>query len=203
MSPTADSSVYPTSKHFQTIARTHLEISYLMLHVPISDIQDALGKSGPGKVIPAMEIMRRSLAEHPDIVASIFRKCLSTVSELQSKLLDHDDRSIRNIMEPASVISCFLSGVYAWAILRSSDREQAMFLQEQIPGVSGSDAFSATVKEVISWKTNEQLPPDHLGARTNLVLHGVADVLGKMAPWSASLNMALLLCHRAKELMIY
>ncbi|OOQ89105.1 hypothetical protein PEBR_10657 [Penicillium brasilianum] len=203
MCPAADSSLYPTSKHFQTIASTHLEISYLMLHVPISDIQDALGKSGQGKVIPAMEIMRRSLAEHPDIVASIFRKCLSTVSELQSKLLDHRDRSTRNTMEPASVISCFLSGVYAWAILRSSDREQVMFLQEQIPGVIGSDTFSATVKEVISWKTNEQLPPDHLGARTNLILHGVADVLGKMAPWSASLNMALLLCHRAKELMIY
>jgi hypothetical protein len=203
MSPPADVSVYPTSKHFQTIAATNLQISRLMLHVPILDLQDALGKSGPGKVIPAMEIMRRTLADHPDIVASFVRQSLSTVSELQSKLLSRQDSSTRNIMEPPSIISCFLSGVYVWAAIRSADREQVRFLQGQVSSVKSSETFSATVKEVIAWQTNEQLPPDHLGARANLILHAVADVLGKMAPWSASLNMALLLCHRAKEVMIY
>lgn len=203
MSPAADVSVYPTSKHFQTIAATHLQTSHLMLHVPILDIQDALGKSGPGKVIPTMEIMRRSLTEHPDIVASMFTQCLWTVSDLQNKLLNHHDSPMRSIMEPSSIISCFLSGVYIWAVIRSSDREQVMFLHEQISRVKTSDTFSVTVKEVISWQTNVELPSDHLGARANLILHAVADLLGKMAPWSASLNMALLLCHRAKELMIY
>jgi hypothetical protein len=174
-----------------------------MLHVPILDIQDALGKSGPGKVIPAMELMRRSLAEHPDIVASMLRQCLSTVSDLQCKLLDQQDSSMRTIMEPSSIISCFLSGVYVWAVIRSSDHDQIMYLHERIKSVKTSDTFSVTVKEVISWQTNVELGSDNLGARASLILHAVAEVLGKMAPWSASLNMALLLCHRAKELMIY
>lgn len=203
MSPAADVSVYPTSKHFQTIAATHLQISRLMLHVPILDIQDALGKSGPGKVIPAMNLMRRSLAEHPDIVASMLRQCLSTVCDLQSKLLTQNDSSMRSIMEPSNIISCFLNGVYVWAVIRSSNHDQVMYLHEQIEIVKTSDTFSTTVKEVLLWQTNVELPPDHLGARANLILYAVADVLGKMAPWSASLNMALLLCHRAKELMIY
>ncbi|KAF3396030.1 hypothetical protein F1880_006718 [Penicillium rolfsii] len=202
MSPAADDLVYPTSKHFQTTAATHLQISRLMLHVPISDIQDALGKSGPGKVIPAMELMRRSLAGHPDMITSMLRQCLLTVSNLQSEF-NHNDSSRRAIFEPSSVISCFLNGVYIWAVIRSSDHDQVMYLHEQIERVKSSDPFSSTVKEVILWQTNAELSPDHLGARANLILHAVADVLGKMAPWSASLNMALLLCHRAKEPMIY
>lgn len=203
MSPTADISVYATSRHFQTIAASHLRISHLMLHVPISDIQDALGKSGPVKVISAMELIRRSLAEHPDIVASMFRQCLTTVSEIQSRLLNRHDSPTRNLVEPPSIISCFLSGVYVWAVIRSSGPEQMVFLHEKISDVSTCDTFPATVREVVTCKINEAFPPDHLGARANLILHAVADVLGKMAPWSASLNMALLLCHRAKELMIY
>lgn len=203
MSPAVDISVYHTSRHFQAIAASNLQISHLMLHVPLSDIQDALGKSGPVRVIPAMEIIRRSLAEHPDIVASMFRQCLSTVSEIQSRRLNRHNSPTRALFEPASTISCFLSGVYVWAVIRSSGPEQMMFLQEQISDVSTSDVFSATVRDVVTSKINGAFPPDHLGAKTNLILHAMADVLGKMAPWSASLNMALLLCHRAKELIIY
>jgi hypothetical protein len=61
-----------------------------------------------------------------------------------------------------------------------------------------SDCFFAVVKETLDWARHQQGSCKRNTSKTNLILFAAADVISKMTPWNASLNLALLLCHRGK-----
>lgn len=194
--PAPDVAVYETSRHFHTSSQAHLRLGRLTVHVPILDLQNALGKSGTSEISPAINMMQRILTDHPEDAGSIFIHCLEVIRDLRVQPLSIGESNSRMI-EPPEIITCFLSEVFVWVLVICAEPTQVEFLRSKMEEFGGSDGFFAVVKETLACDSDQRSYKDNI-SQPNLIMFAAADVISKMTPWNASLNLALLLCHRGK-----
>jgi hypothetical protein len=210
--PPIDISVYRTSRHFHDTALTVLKLGRLSLHVPLSDLQNALGKADVAGIAPAMQNMQRLLERHLEETAGIFMGCLRTIGDLQGK--PHQPGSTdtststtlqtaKSIREPVEIITCFLSQALVWMLAHCADSTQSQLLLKHVHQARVSEGdFLTVVEAALEDSMRANISSDSVectaGAHANTVLFAAADGLGEMGPWAASLNLALLLWHRGR-----
>jgi hypothetical protein len=199
--PATDVAVYETSRYFHTISQVYRRLGRLTLHVPIVDLQNALGKSGTAEISPAIEMMHIILTNHPEEVGSILTHCLEVIRDLRIQPSSSTGDPKSRMTEPAEIITCFLSEAFVWTLVSCADPTQIRLLRDKMEAFEASDGFFAVVKEALDWTRGQRGSGKHNGSKTNLILFAAADVISKMTPWNASLNLALLLCHRGKASM--
>ncbi|KAL3475944.1 fungal-specific transcription factor domain-containing protein [Aspergillus californicus] len=122
---------------------------------------------------------------------------------------------------PSEIITLFLSSVLLWMLVHCADGAQSRVLrdtmQERRKETSGVFAAVAGALDDAVQGSNYTGDMNDTGngsgvgvgsgsgshgrrtSRASSVLFAAADVLSDMAPWTASLNLALLLCHRGRE----
>lgn len=198
VSPALDVSVYPTSRHFHTVARINLRLGRLMLHTPIFDLQNMLGKSGTSELVATLDMMHQIFQTHPQSAASMFQHCLETIRGSQDELHRFENQTKPGIMEPPGIITCFLSAVFVWAMLTCANQEQLAALQEHTRDFVAFGGFFDVVKATLDQSPFDQPSHSDQRSKTDLILFSAADVLSRITPWRASLNLALLLFHRGK-----
>jgi hypothetical protein len=196
-SPSAEATVYKTSKHFHEIALIHLRLARLMLYIPVLDLQNALGKSGTSAIDPAMKTVGRILEAHPEETMAMFMHCLQIIADLgiQSSIRQNTPLTMR---EPPEIIACFLSEVFVWTIVCCATSREIGLLCARLEGLEVSDVFFAAVKEALVRGSSHPAISKKGSSQTNHIFFAAADVISKMTPWNASLNLALLLCHRGR-----
>lgn len=192
--------VYETARHFHTSSQAHLRLSRLTIHIPVVDLQNALGKSGALEISPAINMMHRILEDHPEDVGSILMHCLEIIRDLRVQPTLSISESSSRMIEPPEIITCFLSGVLIWTLVICADPSQIGFLRDKMQEFGGSDGFFAVVKEALACNLDQGSHMQNI-SQPNLIIFAAADVISKMTPWNASLNLALLLCHRGKASM--
>ncbi|KAL4862364.1 fungal-specific transcription factor domain-containing protein [Aspergillus spectabilis] len=226
--PPPDASIYPASHHFHATSLVLLQLGRLSLHAPISDLQNALGKAGPAEILPAMERMTQMLKHNTHQMARALDHCLQSVDNLQVKPAPNNQPSAvnapittpastttstqqecssRRTRDPSEIITCFLSEILVWMLVHCADGAQSRVLRENMQegNVNAIGGFFAAVAGALDEtirgnNTNNSSGSDgRRTSRASSVLFAAADVLSEMAPWTASLNLALLLCHRGKE----
>jgi hypothetical protein len=206
-----DISVYTTSRHFHDTALTLIKLGRLSLHVPISDLQNALGKADVGGIAPAMRNMQQLLERHAEQTAGIFGSCLRTIDDLQVK--PHQPGSTttststglptaESIREPVEIITCFLSQVLVWMLAHCADPTRSQLLLKHMHEANVHGDFVTVVEAALEESTRADRRTDRAGcnpsAHANTVLFAAADGFSEMGPWAASLNLALLLWHRGR-----
>ncbi|KAJ5757922.1 uncharacterized protein N7511_006616 [Penicillium nucicola] len=199
--PAPDVAVYETSRYFHESSQVYHRLGHLTLHVPIVDLQNALGKSGPAEITPAIGMMHRILTNHPEDVSSMLTHCLELIRDLRVQPNSPTGESGSSRMtEPPEIIACFLGEAFVWMLVSCADPAQIRFLRDKMDGFEASDGFFAVVKEALDRARDQEsdVVRKHNTSKTNLILFAAADVISKMTPWNASLNLALLLCHRGK-----
>ncbi|KAJ5881706.1 uncharacterized protein N7529_000378 [Penicillium soppii] len=97
-----------------------------------------------------------------------------------------------------SLDSCFLSEVFVWTIVRCANLSKIESLRARLEGFGVCEGFFSAVKEALAGGPDQQGNSRKNTSETNHVLFAAADVISKMTPWNASLNLALLLCHRGR-----
>ncbi|KAJ5809459.1 uncharacterized protein N7503_001677 [Penicillium pulvis] len=195
--PAPDVAAYETSRHFHKSARAHLRLAHLTVHVPILDLQNALGKSGTPEISPAINMMHSILTNHPENVGSILTHSLEVIRDLRVQQTLSIGESKSRMIEPPEIITCFLSEVFVWVVVICADSTQTGFLRDKLEEFGASDGFFAVVKEALACDSDQRSHKDNI-SQPNLIMFAAADVISKMTPWNASLNLALLLCHRGK-----
>ncbi|KAJ6017043.1 hypothetical protein N7451_000422 [Penicillium sp. IBT 35674x] len=194
--PAPDVAVFETSRHFHTSSRVHLRLAHLTVHVPILDLQNALGKSGTSEISPAINLMHKILTDHPEEVGSILTHCLEVIRDLRVQpTLSGASKS--RMIEPPEIIACFLSEVFVWVVVICAAPSQIGFLRDKVEDFGASDGFFAVVKEALACHSDQRSHKNNI-SQPNLIMFAAADLISKMTPWNASLNLALLLCHRGK-----
>ncbi|KAL2784702.1 fungal-specific transcription factor domain-containing protein [Aspergillus keveii] len=211
--PAVDISVYKTSGHFHDTALTLLKLGRLSLHVPLSDLQNALGKADVAGIAPAMESMRQLLQRHSEETAGIFVGCLRTIDDLQVKPGHSGPTNAsssatlvtaESTREPVEIITCFLSQVLVWMLAHCADSTHSQLLLKHMHEAEVSGGGFVTVVEAALKEstTRANISTDGgecvASAHANTVLFAAADGLSEMGPWAASLNLALLLWHRGR-----
>jgi hypothetical protein len=171
--------------------------------------------------------MTQMLKDNTHEMARILNHCLQIVNDLQVKPASNQPSAVntpitttastttstqqecssRRTRDPSEIITCFLSEVLVWMLVRCADGAQSRVLRENMQegNVNAVGGFFAAVAGALD-ETIRGNNTDNSGgsdgrrtSRANSVLFAAADVLSEMAPWTASLNLALLLCHRGKE----
>ncbi|KAJ6094745.1 hypothetical protein N7467_002258 [Penicillium canescens] len=196
--PAPDVAVYETSRYFHTCSQVYHRLGRLTLHVPIVDLQNALGKSGTSEISPTIDMMHKILTNHPEDVGAMLTHCLEFIRDLRVPPTLSTGEPKSRITEPPEIITCFLSEVFVWTLVRCIDPTQIHLLKDKMEAFEASDGFFAVVKETLDWARHQQGSRKRNTSKTNLILFAAADVISKMTPWNASLNLALLLCHRGK-----
>jgi hypothetical protein len=196
--PAPDVAVYETSRHFHTSSQAYLRLGHFTIHVPILDLQNALGKAGTSEISPAINTMHGILTNHPEDVGSILMHCLEVIRDLRVQPISCTGESQSRMIEPPDIITCFLSGVFIWVLVTCADPKQVKFLRDKMDEFGDSDGFFAVIKEALACDPDQRAGHKGNISKPNLIIFAAADVISKMTPWNASLNLALLLCHRSK-----
>jgi hypothetical protein len=168
-----------------------------MLYIPLLDLQNALGKSGASAISPAMKMIGGMLEAHPEETISMFMHCLLIIADLRVQPSVEYNTSSRTI-QPPEIIACFLSEVFVWTIVRCANLSKIESLRARLEGFGVCEGFFSAVKEALAGGPDQQGNSRKNTSETNHVLFAAADVISKMTPWNASLNLALLLCHRGR-----
>jgi hypothetical protein len=169
-----------------------------MLHNPISDLQNVLGKSGISELFATLDMMHQTIQTQPQSAASMFRSCLETIRDSQEELNQFGTYTKPGIIEPPGIITTFLSAVFVWAMLTCANRDQLLVLREHTQDFVAYDGFYDVVKTILNQSPSDQSANVDRRSKTDLVLFAAADVLSRITPWRASLNLALLLFHCGK-----
>lgn len=139
------------SDHFQESSILLHNLGRLLLEISLTDLQDAIGKSGPSKIPEAMSNLSNWVRLSPQSLDAVLL-CIETIDSLApaNHNSSADKRSAVRYSIP-SIITVFLCHITLWAFINVAGREQKQKLMHLI-------------------ETNDKINPGHFAAVVKRVL---------------------------------
>ncbi|KUJ16637.1 uncharacterized protein LY89DRAFT_586564 [Mollisia scopiformis] len=185
---------HPASKHFHACSVVIHHLSTILLDVPLSDLQNAIGKDGIGGIVQAMTNLSNWARRSPHIADQAAYNATKTIVSLAPSNNLSDD-GVRNVdTAPYSLIALFLCHIVLWAYATVAPREQKMRLLHSVmqhPALRIS-AFVVLLKRALGLDGQEE------DGEPKLLFRSAAEMLTRLGTWGGSLNLALLLHRRAE-----
>ncbi|KFY47536.1 hypothetical protein V496_10598 [Pseudogymnoascus sp. VKM F-4515 (FW-2607)] len=190
-----------SSDHFQDTSILLYNLGRLLLEIPLTDLQDAIGRSGPSRVPEAMLKLSNWVRLSPRSLDAVLL-CIEMIDSLAP--VNHNSSAEKHSAvrySIHSIITVFLCHVTLWAFINVACREQKQRLMHLIETNHkiNSGHFTAVVKRVLI--DNDEGSPSGMVSSSDasrLILISAAEVLTRMGTWGASLGLAVLLYKRAE-----
>ncbi|KAL0938109.1 C2H2 type zinc finger domain-containing protein [Colletotrichum truncatum] len=201
------------NQYFSRASGVLVGLVHLHLDISISDLQDALGKSGPHAVEEALSRFRLHL-RHPLMtsdylkprgessdrlpqsftgnnlkVNSVFGRAIADITAITDNLL-------LQTATPYSILGVFLNCVVLWALVKTSTKEERVLLKTYLDSteIALSVAGKPELKNTLSFALESS---DISLENADAILMHAAQNIAKLGTWGASLNLALLLQLKA------
>ncbi|OAL51620.1 hypothetical protein IQ07DRAFT_678792 [Pyrenochaeta sp. DS3sAY3a] len=173
-----------TSDHFHHTSIILLHLGRINIYLPLSDMQDCIGRSGPEDCLEAMDRLRIWTVRHFDQACLVVKEAAACISTIMSY---HEESN------PYSLIGLFLSHIAIWAFANVATAEQRLdvfwVLQE-------SSVVSSHVREFIkagfAIAGSAADTESSCSLESKLIFKHAIQVLVQ-GSWGASSNLALLL----------
>lgn len=185
---------HPSSRHFHACSVVIHHLSTILLDVPLSDLQNAIGKDGMTGIVQALSNLSNWARRSPHIADQVAYNATKTIVSLAPSQILSDD-GIRNVdTAPYSLIAIFLCHIVLWAYATVTAREQRMRLLDNVMQhpVLGKSNFVVLLKRAMGLDGNEE------DGEPKLLFRSAAEMLTRLGTWGGSLNLALLLHRRAE-----
>lgn len=177
----------------------------IILDIPITDLQNALGKSGAAGIAPAMASLSRWITNNPEFQGNALT-AIQTINSLTpaSAFEPHIGRNDINA-SPYSILAFFLCHIVLWAFASVATSSQKQELQRAIEIDAGlnASAFCAVMKralresDVLGGQDSSDRRRSYSDA-PKILFRSAAEVLMRLGTWGSSLSLAMLLHQRAK-----
>lgn len=162
-----------------------LHLGRIYIYLPLSDMQDCIGRSGPEDGLEAMDRIRNWTVRHFDQACFVVKEAAACISTIMSY---HEESS------PYNLIGLFLCHIAIWAFANVATTEQRLevsrILQE-------SSAVSSHVCEFIeagfAIAGSAADIESSCSLESKLIFKHAIQVLVQLGSWGASSNLALLL----------
>ncbi|CZR69447.1 uncharacterized protein PAC_19347 [Phialocephala subalpina] len=185
---------HPSSRHFHACSVVIHHLSTILLDVPLSDLQNAIGKDGMTGIAQALSNLSNWARRSPHIADQVAYNATKTIVSLAPSQNLSDD-GIRNVdTAPYSLIAIFLCHIVLWAYATVTARDQRMGLLGNVMQhpVLGKSNFVVLLKRAMGLDGNEE------DGEPKLLFRSAAEMLTRLGTWGGSLNLALLLHRRAE-----
>ncbi|KAF5490048.1 Transcription factor steA [Colletotrichum siamense] len=214
-----DPDAWGVNEYFHGASRVLLSLANLNLAISVSNLQDAIGKSGPQGIARGLDLFKRQLGnlpylyghENSNIGQVMSRWTLSaSVENKYIGLLTVFDQAIRSIHDiisvptlqqaaPYSIISTFLHYVLLWMLIGTSTKEELCFLRCLLD--KQDELLFTTAVQIKLRNILEMALGDGTGGspRAEVIFRHASQELTRLGTWGASLNLALLLRLRASQ----
>lgn len=199
----------PTSLYHHHAAAVLGKLSRVYLSVPITDLQEAIGKGGNAMIAPAMLRLSAWMNADPRKAEAAAIEAVNTIERIlwfqkrQQPGLKGAERTVD--ASPYNIITLFLCYVLLWAVTTVARQEQTHELRQALRDalLNREGAFrSRSLQQVMLAALNLQndgLVHDNPGSGSPKALFKhAAQVLTRFGDWGCSLNLALLLHWRSE-----
>jgi hypothetical protein len=198
------SNFHPSARHFHASSLVIHHLSQILLDVPLSDLQNAIGKLGTDGIAQAMTNLTNWARRSPRIAEEVAYNAVRTIVSLAPTKGTHED-DIRNTdTAPYSIITLFLCHVVLWVFSNVCPYEQKFrFLRIVAENeVLRSSAFFAVLRRALALDegtiTAQNKVPTEKNDAPNILFKCGAEMLTRLGTWGASLNLALMIHQRAE-----
>lgn len=191
------------SRYFQECLRQTCELAAVMLDVPLTTAQSAIGKDGPDAISAAMSQLSRWNQASPRHTLQAAYRALRLINSLHPRNSSGAAKlAIVCDTGPHRIIAFFLCYVTFWAFVGTADEAQKLALLEMLDDDEEvSQSFLMTTFRQIL--LSQSVTTDAGGTMTRkdatrLVFKNASDGLTRMGTWGCALNLAVLLHARAE-----
>ncbi|KAF0319936.1 hypothetical protein GQ607_012879 [Colletotrichum asianum] len=214
-----DPDAWGVNEYFHGASRVLLSLANLNLTISVSNLQDAIGKSGPQGIARGLDLFKRQLVKIPYLYGHGNSNLGHGMSgwtpsasgeNIHIGLLTVFDQAIRSIHDiisvpmlqqaaPYSIISTFLNYVLLWMLIGTSTKEELCFLrclldkQDELPFTT---AVQIKLRNILEMALGDGNGGSH---RAEVIFRHASQELTRLGTWGASLNLALLLRLRASQ----
>lgn len=186
--------------HFHQSSNLLYNLGRLLLEIPLTNLQDAIGKSGPSKIPKAMSDLSTWVGLSPHSL-DVVLLCIEMIESLSPA--NHNSSEKRSTVRYSihSIVTVFLCHITLWAFVNVARRQQKQKLMHLIETNQklNSGPFTAVLKKALI-ESSEDNPNCTVTSSdaSRLIFRSAAEVLTRMGTWGAALNMAVLLYKRAE-----
>ncbi|OBT92855.2 hypothetical protein VE01_09039 [Pseudogymnoascus verrucosus] len=187
--------------HFQESSILLYNLGRLLLEIPLTDIQNAIGKSGPSKIPEAMSKVSNWVRMSPQSLDAALL-CIEIIDSLAP--VNHNSSADKHSTvrySVHSIITVFLCHITLWAFINVARREQKQGLMHliEINDKINSGHFTAVVKRGLIENSEDALNCMVSSSdASRLIFRSASEVLTRMSTWGAALDLAVLLYKRAE-----
>ncbi|KAF2033940.1 hypothetical protein EK21DRAFT_57555 [Setomelanomma holmii] len=172
----------PTSAYFGRTAMIIFHLARLYLQIPLSDIQDCLGRSGSTDARIAMARLSAWVARDHEQTYEVVESAARCIAFIMA---NGDETA------PYDVIGLFLSHVAIWAIAKATTNLQRVEISKRL---QQNGKISVEVCEFVEAGFVAPTPNGSAGDPQLILKHAI-QVRVRLGTWGTSSNLALLLHH--------
>ncbi|KAF7903470.1 uncharacterized protein EAF01_006519 [Botrytis porri] len=208
---------HSTSHIFHQICIVQHHITSLFLHIPFTDLLNAVGKSSHAGIAHALERLRLWAKEDPELAIDVAVRAAVAIMESNKNLnVDVTGQEKESAVAKETKSDMIDTGVYGasllmmthvilWAFAQVADNNQKDGLMKRLRGHknTANDAFLEILgSELMDEEDSEELPGNGKGVDPGRpkrsLFKSAADTLMRFGTWGVALDMAMLLRFRAE-----
>jgi hypothetical protein len=183
-----------TSKHFRNSSLMGHVLAVIVLDVPFTAVQDAVGKNAKKGIAAAIPDLRRWMDSDPETAENTIHTAVKTIEYLATK-------RVGIASSEQSIIAMFLCYVLAWLFVNIASVAQKRRFLNRFP--ENSEIWKcpqlAYIKRGLERKfENEGASNPSKTELSRGILGSAAQSLTQLGTWGAALNLALLLQRRSE-----
>jgi hypothetical protein len=205
----------PSSTYFYECSKHLSQLSLIQVEIPVSDLQNAIGKSGVPGIREGVRNLKTWIRKSPDCAHITV---LTAIKVINSLMPNSGSRGADT--GPYGLVSFFLCHVTLWAFVSSATSDQMDKIYEAAQGddtmrrglffpvvqaiwkptASGSMTVnpSGDVTAVQSDISNEESSVVKVPDGCRLIFRSAAEVLTRLGTWGAALDLAMIFSRRAE-----
>ncbi|TVY92838.1 Zinc finger protein [Lachnellula willkommii] len=193
------SNLHPSSRHFYASSLVIHHLSNILLDVALSDLQNAVGRTGHEGMMQAMAKLTNWAQKSPRVAEEVAYNAVRAIVSLAPTRSVYED-DIRNTdIAPYSIITLFLSHLVLWVFAKVCPREQKSVLLGMVGDneVLRSSAFFVVLQQAMALDERVAGTRNSKDAPNILFKFG-AEMLTRVGTWGVALNLALMIHQRAE-----
>lgn len=171
-----------TSSHLQRCSLVIYHLAKLYLVLPVSEIQDCIGRSGLIDAEAALTRLATWLDQHPSEAV----RAVEDASACISLIMKNSNES-----DPYDVIGLFLCHVVLWCFAHAASQDQKLLMVQRLRG--NRDISSAILEVIEAGFTRVGIQDGTTLDAPQLIFKHAIQSLVQLGTWGASSNLALLL----------
>lgn len=202
----------PTSLYFHHASAVLSRLSRIHLDVPITDLQEAIGKGGNAMIQPAISRLATWVSVDPTRAKETVVEAVDTIQRIlwfqQTRTRKTDESAgggEGSDTSPYNSITLFLSYVLLWGFATVATAEQRREVGDLLAG-RGEEFRSRSLQRVVRIALGVPAEPQagtsaaggEETAGPKVLFKHAAQVLTRLGDWGCSLNLALLLHWRSE-----